>query len=119
MPSDLLSLRDLEIWTRIGVEEQERVLPQKILVSVKLNVDVSPTVHVDSVDATIDYGAVCKTIQGLAATERHTIERLAEDIAALLLEKYVEHVMVTVKKFPADLPALKEASVRITRKKYR
>ncbi len=112
---DLLSLTNLEVRTRIGVSDDERKESQRLLVSVELPVDAAKIARDDAVDATTDYAKICSDIHILAATERQTIERFAEDIAALLLQKYVTQVTVTVKKSPADLPTLGEASIRITR----
>lgn len=112
---DLLTLTDLEVQTRIGVPDHERREPQRLLVSVELAADAAKIARDDAVDATTDYARICGAIQDLAATERQTIERFAEDIAALLLEKFTTHVTVAVKKFPHNLPLLSEASIRITR----
>ncbi len=115
---DLLTLTDLAVRTRIGVPDQERTEPQRLFVSVKLAVDAAKIAKEDAVDATADYAKIYDDIQMLAATERRTIERFAEDIAALLLQTYTAHVTVTVKKSPHDLPLLGEASICITRSKF-
>jgi 7,8-dihydroneopterin aldolase/epimerase/oxygenase len=114
MEPDRLTLRDIELSTRIGVTEQERGSEQRLLITVEYAVETERAARSDDMRKTIDYSAVFADVQSLAGTERRTIERLAEDIAVLLLRKYpIPQVTVEVKKFP--LAGLREVSLQITR----
>jgi len=109
---DRIRITDLELWTRIGVPEDERMQEQRLLVSVCLQTDLRAAAKADAPD--IDYADLAAKIKVLAKTERKTVERLAEDIAALCLQgKNAESVEVTVTKFP-PLGA-KEVAVTIVR----
>ncbi len=112
---DCTSLRDIELWTRIGVPEDERQKPQRILVTMELLSPLQKVAHTDDVREGIDYQKVVEVVQSLASTERKTIERLAEDIADAILKKFkpTGGVRVTAIKKP-DLP-LESVSITIKR----
>lgn len=111
---DTLTIHDLEVSSRIGVPEEERQKPQRLLVTVECAFDARKASASDDVSASVNYFDLAQDIKALAATERKIIERFAEDIAAMALQKYKpEHVTVTVRKFA--LPDALSASVTITR----
>ena len=106
---DTLRIKNLELWTHIGVTEEERTKEQRLLIDISLQIKV-PNKDLIS----IDYEKVAKDIRALGGKERQTIERLATDVADMILKKYsLESVTVTVKKFP--LPGIKHVSLTITR----
>ena len=98
---DTLSIHDLELWTRIGVPEEERKTEQKVLVTIELISDLSPVGKTDDVMQGIDYETLVNDVRLLAKTARKTVERLAEDIAAMVLQSYKpQSVKVSVWKEP-------------------
>jgi 7,8-dihydroneopterin aldolase/epimerase/oxygenase len=112
---DTIVLTDLKIRTKIGCNEAERATPQEMLLSVEFR---HPTAHVatkDRLDEAVDYMEIVEMMEEIGKTERWTIERLAEDIAAAVLKRWKLDggVRVTVKKHP-PIPA-KEVSVTIER----
>ena len=111
---DSIRINDLEVWTRIGVPDEERQAEQRLLVSVEVCVDTRAAAKEDDVRQSINYVDVTEDIRALAATERKTIERLAEDIAQMILRNdRAESVSVTVKKFA--IPGTTHVSVSIRR----
>ena len=111
--SDSLVIEDLEIWTRIGLKEQERTSEQRLLVTITLELEHAGR-HADNLDQSIDYAAVAFDVRALAAKERLTIEFFAEETAETILKKYHPHsIRVTVKKFA--LPGCSGASLTIER----
>ena len=112
---DSIYLSNISVWTHIGVPDGERRIAQHILVSVELFCPLKNVSQRDDISVGIDYAKVTEAIQALAKTERKTIERFAEDIAAHLLMRCRPQggVKVTVMKKP-DLP-LESASVTIAR----
>lgn len=111
---DVISLKDIEVWTRIGVPDAERARAQRLLVSVVLSCALQEVGMSDNIAKGIDYAAVTMAIVALGATERKTVERFAEDAASLILTTFkLESVTVTVTKRP-DLP-LQSASVTVIR----
>ncbi len=111
---DTLILRDLELLTRIGVTDEERRTPQRVLLSVDMAVDARTAGKSDNVTQSIDYAAVAEELKTLAKTERKTIERLAEDAATMILERFrPASVTVTVTKFPPL--GTRQVELKITR----
>ncbi len=112
--TDLLTLEDLTLWMRLGITAEERQAEQRVLVSVTMPFDSSKAGRSDELSDTINYADVAAALRSLASIERNTVERLAEDIAAMLLSRFpLPSVMVTVKKFP--LPDCKQISLTIER----
>lgn len=113
--SDLISIRGIEVWTCIGILEEERQKEQCILVTIDL-LHPTRTVGVsDDIQEGIDYARVVDEVVKLGRIERKTIERLAEDIASLVLKDFTPQngVRVTVEKRPPINAAA--ASVTIVR----
>ncbi|MBP7114298.1 MAG: dihydroneopterin aldolase [Candidatus Peribacteraceae bacterium] len=111
---DSIFLKDIEVWTRIGVPDSERAKPQRLLVSIELLGSLKDIGTSDDITKGIDYAAVTEAVTKLGATERKTVERFAEDAASLILTNYKPtSVKVTVTKQP-DLP-LRSASVTVVR----
>jgi dihydroneopterin aldolase len=97
-------------------EEQER--PQPLEVDIDLHLDLRVAGAGDDLDATVDYGSVCATVERLLTTERFALlERVAARVADILLtDERVEAVTVGVRKLrPPVAQQLATAGVRITR----
>ena len=113
--ADLLRIDDLEIWTRIGVPEEERRIEQRLLLTLEIRLR-SHQSHDDNLDHSMDYATVVDAVKHLALEERVTMERLAEDIAKMILQQEnAESVRVTVRKFA--LPGSASAAITIERQK--
>lgn len=111
---DTILIQDLEVRTHIGVPDKERETEQTLNVSVWIHTDCSAAAQSDDVTDTIDYAVVAKEIESLATTERKTVERLAEDIAQMILRDFKpESVSVSIDKF--ILPNAKRVSITINR----
>jgi FolB domain-containing protein len=114
MGGDTIRIVDLELWTRLGVPESERAAPQRVRLTVEFPVDAPAVARIDDLSGSIDYEAVVRSIRALAGTERRTLERFAEDVAARVLREHgARSVRVTVRKFP--LPGVREVSLTIER----
>ncbi|MDD4319262.1 MAG: dihydroneopterin aldolase [Candidatus Peribacteraceae bacterium] len=112
--NDVLDITDLELSVRLGAPAGGRVKEQRVLVSVRLFLDTKPAAAADNPAHGVDCGMLAEEIRTLAKEERHTFERLAEDVAVLALHApAVTSVTVTVKTFP--FKDAKEVSVTITR----
>lgn len=110
---DTITITDLVLETRMGVPEEERRSPQKVLMTVVLHLRLEDAGRHDDVRRTVDYDAVCRDLRALAGTERKTIERLAEDAATMILRRYQpESVDVTVTKFPPIGAASVQCTIR-------
>ena len=98
---DKIEIRELEVYFRVGVPEQEREAPQRLLISVTMELDFSEAATSDDLSCTIDYDAVCRRIRNLGDDQEwKLIEKLAGDIAGLILKEFKpQQVTVEVKKF--------------------
>ena len=97
---DAITIHNLELWTHIGVPEEERAQEQRLLISVEMNVDTASAAKSDDVAQSIDYDRVSEELKKIAKTERKTIERFAEDAASMILDHFKpKSVTVSVKKF--------------------
>lgn len=111
---DTIHITDLEVPTRIGITEQERSSEQVVKVCVWLRVDTKKAAETDDIADTIDYEQVAITIKQLGKTERNTIEKLAGDIAHMILDTFdTEEVSVSVRKY--ILPDTDGVAVTISR----
>lgn len=112
---DKIVIKNLELDAHIGVTEAERVHPQRLLISVELELDLSVAGRTDAESATTDYAAVAQRIRKLVAERpRKLIEAVADEIAdAILTNKLARTVTVEVRKF--SIPRSQYVSVQITR----
>ena len=112
---DTIIIAELEVMYRVGVPDQERFDPQRLLISVELGVDFRRAARVDRLGETIDYDSVCKRLLRFGdGREWQLIETLSVEIAEALLEEYsARTVTVEVKKFV--IPQARYVAVRTTR----
>ena len=101
VPVDTITIMDLEALCRIGVPEEERAEPQRLLITVEMRGDYSRACRSDDLQATANYYEVSRRIIELCRTRSYQlIERLAQEIAELVLAEFkAESVAVEVKKF--------------------
>jgi len=96
-----ISIVDLEVFYRVGVPDAERAQPQRLLLTIEMESDFSAAAKSDSIVDTIDYYAVTqKLLKFGEGREWKLIEKLAADIADLILTEFKPPaVTVEVKKF--------------------
>jgi len=81
---DTITLRDLEVHYHIGVPDEERVHPQRLLISVEMETDIRPAAAGDDLAHTINYYAVSQRLLGLGRGRSwRLIETLVSEIADL------------------------------------
>lgn len=115
--ADTIFIRNLEVWARIGVPDEERALPQKLRVSVVLRgPDFRAVAPRDTMEASVDYAAVAERIKAVAAARpRKLLETLGEEIASAVLADFeVKRVEVEILKFV--LPDAEWVGVSLERK---
>ena len=98
--TDLISISNLSVETRIGVTEKERSRPQDVLIDIDVATDLSSAGSTDSLDDTIDYGGLVTEVAALVrGSECNLLERLASKIAEQVSAKQgVSGVTVRVGK---------------------
>lgn len=111
-----IAITDLEVFFHIGVPDLERATPQRLLVSVTLEIDCARAAGADDIRGTIDYYRVAQDVLGFGEGRSwRLIETLADQIAALVLDRYHPlAVTVEVKKFP--IPQARWVSVKLTKR---
>jgi dihydroneopterin aldolase len=113
--SDKITIEDLEVHFHVGVPEEERSEPQKLLITIEMTLDLGPSGATDNLAETIDYYAVSQAVKALGQARRwKLIEALADDICQLVLNNYGPNaVRVLIKKF--ILPDTRWVSVEMSR----
>src|SRR5450756_191304 len=113
---DTIFITDLRIDTRIGVYEWEKHVRQPVLINMEIAMPNSRAGTSDDFADALDYAAVVGRVQAfLADHPHHLLERLAEAIAALVLDEFhAPWVQVQLAKI-APLPGVKQLGVRIER----
>src|SRR5580658_4083309 len=98
---DQIVIQDLEVFYRVGVPEQERAKPQRLLLTIELEHDFTLAAAADNLEQTIDYYHLSRRLLAFGDNrEWKLIETLAVDLAALILREFrPARVAVEVKKF--------------------
>lgn len=112
---DTIRIVDLEVSYHVGVPDAERANPQRLLVSVDMELDFGAAAAADDLSRTIDYYAVSRRILSFGdGRSWRLIERLADEIAGMVLRDFgPNRVRVEVKKF--ILPETRHVSVEVVR----
>lgn len=114
---DKIIIQQLRTEAIIGVYPDERQQKQTLTIDVELYIDTTAKGKRDELSNTVDYAAVCHTIQTfINQTQFQLIETLAEHIAEQLLNKFnIHHCHLTIHKKPFDIPDIKSVAVQIER----
>jgi dihydroneopterin aldolase len=114
-----ITIVDLEIFCSVGVSDEERATPQRLLVTVDMQFDFASAAVSDRIEKTINYQSVAQDLMkhGQGRSWK-LIEKLASNIADMVLSEYKpQAVMVEVKKF--SIPQARHVAVSLTRARGR
>jgi D-erythro-7,8-dihydroneopterin triphosphate epimerase len=117
--SDEIRIDDLHLRAVIGINGEERRERQDILVSLVLYLDTRIAGRSDNIDdAPVNYRDLAKRVINMVEESRfYLIERLAEEVADICLEKKeVERVRVSVAK-PGALRFARSVGIVIERER--
>ena len=109
-------VKDLEIIALLGVHEQERIKPQRIIVNIDLSVAEGPGAIEDDIRNVVSYEVVVRKVEKIVA-EGHVnlVETLAERIAAACLaDGRVLAARVRIEK-PDIIPNARSVGVEVER----
>jgi FolB domain-containing protein len=110
-----INIVDLEVFYQVGVTDEERAKPQRLLITVEMDFDFSTAVMSDRIEKTINYFDVAQEL--LKFGERRSwklLEKLVANLADHIMARYrPETVQIEVKKFP--IPQARYVSVMIAR----
>ena len=110
-----ITIVDLEVFYCVGISDEERAKPQRLLVTLDIKFDFSSAAVSGRIGRTIDYHEVTQGLLKLGETRNwRLIESVATDVAdKILLEFRPESVTVEVKKF--SIPEARYVSVCLTK----
>ena len=97
---DRIVVPELRLQARVGVGEEERARPQRVVLRVELRLDLGPAGASDALSDTVDYEAVCELAERIVRSRPfELIEAMAEEVAAALLDELdVREARVRVRK---------------------
>jgi dihydroneopterin aldolase len=110
-----ISIVDLEVFYSVGLTDEERATPQRLLVTVDLDVDFSSASLSDRIERTINYQTLAERVLKFGhARSWKLIEKVAANLVDMIfLEFRPQGVAIEVKKFP--IPQARYVSVTLTR----
>ena len=112
---DKIIIEDLEVRYCIGVPDEERAEPQRLLLCIEMSHDFRPAAASDDISKTINYYAVSQRLLRLGEGRSwRLLETLAEEIAQIIRTEFgAAAVQVEIKKF--IIPEARWVAVRIER----
>ncbi len=115
---DTVYVRNLEVAARIGIYEWERSILQKVRIDLEMAWDNRIPARSDDIKDTLNYKDAAERVENLVKQSEHLlVEKLAEDIAYLLIhDMQVPWVRVTLGK-PFAIVGASEVGVTIERNK--
>src|SRR3974390_3265568 len=110
-----IAIVDLEVHYCVGVTDEERAKPQRLLLTVDMNLDFSSAAISDRVEKTINYQSVTDDLLTFGEGRNWKLmEKLVTNIADAILAKYrPQAVTVEAKKFV--IPQARYVAVSATR----
>ena len=114
-----ITVADLEVYYCVGVTDEERAKPQRLLVTVDMSYDITSAAISDRIEKTINYNEVARDLLKFGEGRSwKLIEKLASNIADRILTQYRPNaVLVEVKKFP--IPQARYVAVALTKTRPR
>lgn len=112
---DTILIRELEVSYHVGVPDEERARPQRLLLTVEMEHDVVRAAATDDLAHTINYYAVSQRLLKLGEGRSwKLIETLAEEIAWLAVREFgARAATVEVQKF--IIPEARHVAVKVRR----
>ena len=110
-----ITIVDLEVFWCVGITDEERAKPQRLLLTVDMSLDFSSASVSDRIEKTINYQTVAEDLLKFGEGRSwKLIEKMAANVADRILDEYKpQAVMVEVKKF--SVPQAKFISVSMGR----
>ena len=112
---DEIHIEQLDVFTRIGVPEEERANPQKLTVSISFWPYQQPGDVADHIERAVNYSAVAEETKNFVRDQSVSlVETLADRLASHLLRSFpIQKVTIELRKFA--LQDTKYVSVTVTR----
>lgn len=117
MPVDQIIISDLVVRGIIGINPDERVTPQDVLVNATLWVDTRPAAGSDDIDDAVNYRTLTKAIIAhIESGQPMLVERLAAELATIALrsDERIQQVEMSVEK-PGALRHARSVGITVRR----
>lgn len=98
---DNIIIKDLEVYAFHGVNQQEKELGQKFLISIKIFMNLEEAAKSDDIYKTVNYGQLCIDVENeFKRCKYDLIETAGEKLAEFILMKYdlINGVKLIIKK---------------------
>ena len=119
--TDRILLEGMQFYGFHGVNPEERVLGQRYVVDLAVDLDLTEAGRTDKLEDTVSYSYIYRTVRAVMEGEpRNLLESAAQAIADRVLAEFpVEGITVTVKKPnpPVRGSSIELAAVQIYRKR--
>jgi|SRR4051812_23245245 dihydroneopterin aldolase len=114
-----ITISDLEVFYCVGITDEERAKPQRLLVTVDMMVDFTSASVSDRIEKTINYQEVANELLGYGHSRSwKLLEKLVANMADMVMARYKpQAVAVEIKKF--SIPQAKHVSVSLARARPR
>jgi FolB domain-containing protein len=112
---DEIHIEQLEVFTRVGVPDEERAKPQKLTISISFWPYQQTSDLADHIERTVNYSTVAEETKNFLRDQSvKLIETLAEGLAGHLLKSFpIQKVTIELRKFA--LEEAKYVSITVTR----
>ena len=116
---DKIVINELEVFYHIGVPDEERANPQRLLLTIEMEHPFQKAAAEDDLNQTINYFAVAQRLLTFGTGRSwKLLETLAVEIAQLILTEFrAAGVTVEIKKF--IIPECRHVSVSIHRQQLK
>lgn len=115
---DRIIIAEVPCMVCLGVSDRERREPQKVLIDIELEVELTAACSSDDIQDTVDYASLVAELQRrLEKAEFRLLEALAQEACRVALtDPRVQRTRVRVRKFPASLAGrVSYVAVELTR----
>jgi FolB domain-containing protein len=115
---DTIEVRDLLLRAIVGINPDERINRQDVLLNLTLEADLRPAARSDDIRDAVNYRSIAKdVIEFVERSQFQLVETLAESVAQLCLrDGRISHVRVSVHK-PGALRFAASVGVTIERRR--
>ena len=116
--NDKILIDNLELFCIVGINDWERITPQKIIIDLKIETNLNSSIKTDDISKTVNYRTIVKKIiQIIGNSEYKLIESIAGKICEICFEeKNIFAVQISVYK-PGAVRNTKSVGVSIRREK--
>ena len=114
--TDKVLITDLLLRTIIGINDEERVNHQDVVINIEMHADLRAAGVSDDIANTVNYRTIAKAVIALVENSAfYLVEKMAEEIAAICLtDPLVTRAIVTVEK-PGALRFARTVGVTVDR----